>query len=264
LLLDLLLLVGGFFALIKGADVLVEGAASLAQRFGVSDLVVGMTVVAFGTSAPELVVNVLASLQGSSSLALGNVLGSNVANVLLILGVTSLFGKLGADALMQRFELPVQFLFVPLLGLAVWLGSDGESWTLERLGGALLLLVFAVFFFFNYQMRKEALTEEVPHHSMSVTKALLFVGLGLVGLGLGGDWIVRAAVSIASSLGLSEAVIGLTIVAIGTSLPELAASVVAARKGKVDMALGNVVGSNVFNLGWVLGVSSLINLCCRR
>lgn len=258
MLITVAILVVGLVFLIKGADFLVEGASSIALRFGIPEIVVGMTVVAFGTSAPELVVNVLSSFEGAAELAVGNIIGSNIANILLILGVSGLLAPIAADKLMLKFELPVHLLLIPFLYALLWIAPTTEGWIIARTGATILLMFFAVFFFFNYKFRKDHACDELPDEMMTVPKASLFLILGLVGLGVGGKFIVDSAIDIASALGMSQALIGLTVVAIGTSLPELAASATAAYKGKTDIALGNVVGSNMFNVAWVLGISAMI------
>lgn len=251
----------GFVVLIKGADLLIEGSSSVAKRFGISDLVIGMTVVAFGTSAPELVVNVFASFNGNSDLAISNVLGSNIANIFLGLGVACLFGGLVVQRNTVIKEIPLSFLSACVLA---FLANDHlidltANSALTRIDGLVLLSFFAVFFYYTVNLAlvgKEKLVLETE--LMPVWKAVVFILLGLVGLVFGGEWIVDGAVLIAQKFGMSEALIGLTVVAIGTSLPEIVTCAVSAKKGKKDIAIGNVVGSNMFNVFWVLGLSSVI------
>lgn len=248
----------GFVALIKGADLLVDGSSALAKRLGVSALVIGLTVVAFGTSAPELAVNILASFNNSTDIAIGNILGSNIANILLILGVSAIFYPLSVGQGTVWKEIPFSILAVAVLGFLV------VDHALGRLDGIVLLLFFSAFLIYIYQLTKKekaansglCIEEEIPEYSL--TRSWVMVILGMTGLVLGGKWIVDGAVLFASNFGVSEALIGLTIVAIGTSLPELATSVVAAYKKNVDIAIGNVVGSNIFNIFWILGISSTI------
>ena len=251
----------GFFVLIKGADVLIDGASSIAKRFSISDLVIGMTIVAFGTSAPELVVNIFASAQGNADLAISNVLGSNIANIFLGLGVACLFGGLVVQRNTVIKEIPLSFLAAVVLAFLVndQLIDHGAVSQLTRIDGLILLSFFAVFFFYTISLAmvgKEKL--QVETEFMPIGKALLFSVLGLAGLVFGGDWIVAGAVLLAQNFGMSESLIGLTIVAVGTSLPEIVTSAVSAKKGKKDIAIGNVVGSNMFNIFWVLGISSVI------
>ncbi|OKL39861.1 calcium/sodium antiporter [Pontibacter flavimaris] len=254
----------GFVLLIKGADVLVEGASSIAKRYGLPDMVVGLTIVSFGTSLPELIVNVLASLQGQPELAIGNVFGSNVANLLLILGVTALICPLPIKRNTILTEIPFSLIATLLVGFlanATLLNSRYELY-ISRLDGAVLLGFFGMFMVYIYNVAKTNKDEVLPEDDspiMSMGKSILFILLGMVGLFLGGKWVVDGAVHIAQSFGLSESFIGLTVVAIGTSLPELVTSAMAAYRRNIDIAVGNVVGSNIFNLLWILGVSALIS-----
>ena len=251
----------GFVALIKGADFLVDGASSLAARFGVSALVIGLTIVAFGTSAPELMVNLLASYNGNTDIAIGNILGSNIANILLILGVSAIIYPLAVGKGTVWKEIPFALLAVIAVGfMANDVLLDGATNSaITRIDGLLLLSFFIIFLYYIFGIAKQSGgsdTEEPVQYSYG--KSFLFVFLGLIGLGIGGKWIVDGAVTFATSLGVSEALIGLTIVAIGTSLPELATSAVAAYRKNVDIAVGNIVGSNIFNVFWILGVSAVI------
>lgn len=258
-----LLLIIGFALLIKGADVLVEGASSIARRLHVSDLVVGLTVVAFGTSTPELFVNIISSLRGKSDIAMGNVLGSNIANILLILGISALIRPLRVTRGTVWKEIPFSVLAVIVLGfLANDRFLDGHAYSLlGRSDGLVLLSFFIIFIYYTVNIAQEitGMAEHVPSREFSTGISLLMAAVGLGGLILGGKWIVDGAVHAALKLGMSESLIGLTIVAVGTSLPELATSAVAARKGNVEIAVGNVVGSNIFNVFFVLGVSALIH-----
>lgn len=258
----ILFLVGLYF-LVKGADWLVDGASSLARRLGVSALVVGLTIVAFGTSSPELVVNLFASFQGNTDIAIGNVLGSNVVSLLLILGISAVFYPLMVSRGTVWREIPFSLLAVVALGFLVSdVVIDGASEAvLTRTDGLILLSFFVVFMYYVYGIAKNnpsAQENEQEIKSYSTIKSLGFVVSGLVLLGVGAKFIVDAAVAVALQFGLSEALIGLTIVAVGTSLPEIAASIVAARRGQVEIAVGNVVGSNIFNIFLILGVSALV------
>ncbi len=255
----------GFITLIKGADLLVDGSSSVARRLGVSSMVIGLTIVAFGTSVPELVVNILASMEGSNEIAIGNVLGSNIANILLILGISAIFCPLIVKKDTVWKEIPFALLAVFVLALmsndAFFDGASSSN--LTKIDGLVLISFFVVFLYYIFGLVKRDSQETLPdsvandtEYSFTRSSAMIIFGIG--GLVVGGKWIVDGAISFASGMGVSEALIGLTIVAIGTSLPELATSVVAARKKNVDIAVGNIVGSNIFNIFWILGLSSII------
>ncbi len=257
----LLFIVVGLAVLVKGADFLVMGSASIAKRFGVSSLVIGLTVVAFGTSLPELTVSVMASLRGNSDITLGNVVGSNTANILLILGVTSLLGLIPVSRSTVWKEIPFSLLAIVLVGL---LGADmyfSQSGTniISKRDGFVLLFFFAVFLYYIASISKSEENTDTGIKKYSNSMSLLMIGGGLAGLMVGGKLFVDGAVDMAHLLGMSERVIGLTIVAIGTSMPELVTSIVAARKGQNDIAVGNIVGSNIFNIFWILGLSAVIS-----
>ena len=261
MLLDIILLLVGFVALIYGANFLVDAASSLAARWGVPSIVIGLTIVAFGTSAPELVVNVFAATTGSTDMVLGNVLGSNIFNVLGILGISALIYPLTVKSNTTWIEIPLSLLAavcVLIIASDVWL--DGSSSNLiSRSDGIILLLFFLIFLVYNLVVAKSGgADEEMETKDYTTWQAILFIILGLAGLVIGGRLIVTSAVSIAEVIGLSERVIGLTVVSIGTSLPELATSIIAVRKKNVDIAIGNVVGSNIFNIFLILGVSGTI------
>jgi cation:H+ antiporter len=260
--LPILLLLAGFAALIYGANQMVNGASSLAKRMNISDIVIGLTIVAFGTSAPELVVNALAAINKNTALVLGNVIGSNVFNVLVILGITALIAPLKVKKSTTWIEIPLSLL----AALAVWLVANDallnqmDADAILRSDGILLLLFFAIFMGYNLAVaKKEQQEENLNLPSISLPKAIFFTLFGLALLIVGGNLIVDNAVLIAQKIGLSERVIALTIVSVGTSLPELATSIVAVRKGNVDLAIGNVVGSNIFNSFLILGVSAIIS-----
>ncbi|MFZ7112690.1 MAG: calcium/sodium antiporter [Desulfatiglandales bacterium] len=251
----------GFVFLIKGADFLVDGASSIARRMNVSDLVIGLTVVAFGTSTPELFVNIVASLKGSADIAIGNILGSNISNIFLILGVSSLIHPLTVGKGTVWKEIPLSLMAAILLGLMAndrWIDKATVS-ALTRVDGLVFIAFFVVFLYYSFSIAKrvEGMEEHIPP-GHGWRKSLLLVVIGLAGLGLGGKWIVDGAIHMALSLGMSESLVGLTIVAVGTSLPELATSAVAAYRKNVEIAVGNVVGSNIFNIFFVLGISSTI------
>ncbi len=262
--LTLALFVVGFTILIKGADLLVSGASSLATRLGVSALVIGLTIVAFGTSAPELIVNLLASFSGKTDIAIGNVLGSNIVNILIILGVSAIIYPLSVGKGTVWKEIPFAMLAVVVLAfMAMDTLIDGApASVLSRGDGLVLISFFIIFLYYIFGLaradvtKSEAVPEAIEQYPLGKSIGLIVVGL--LGLVVGGKWIVDGAVTFAAALGVSEALIGLTIVAIGTSLPELATSVVAARKKQVDIAVGNVVGSNIFNIFWILGISAVI------
>ncbi len=260
---NILLLLGGLAVIIFAANFLVDGASALAKRLGVSDLITGLTVVAFGTSAPELTINIFSALDGSTDLAVGNVLGSNIANILLILGVSAIIYPLTVKRSTKWKEIP--FALLAIIAFAV-LANDAfidksDKNLVTRIDGIVLLLFMVVFLVYTFNVAMRQKNEEPEEHhlkQMKLSKALLFIVIGLVGLFFGGKYMVLGAVNIAEKLGMSQRVIGLTIVAVGTSLPELAASLVAAFKKKTDIAIGNVVGSNIFNIFFILGITSII------
>ena len=261
--LDILFLVGGLALILLGANGLTDGAAAVAKRFNISDLVIGLTIVAFGTSAPELVISVMAALGGSADMAIGNVVGSNLFNVLMIVGVTALVMpiKVGEGTLSKEIPLVV----LASLALA-FCGNDvlldgGQTNTISRIDGLIMLCFFLIFMRYTFAIARnggeEAEGEKIKE--MPVWKSVLFIIGGLAGLVFGGQWFVDGASGIASSLGVSESTIGLTIVAGGTSLPELATSVTAALKKNPGIAVGNVIGSNLFNIFFVLGCSATVS-----
>ncbi len=260
-----ILFVIGFVLLIKGADILVDGASALAKRNNIPELVIGLTIVSFGTSMPELIVNLLASFDGSSELAIGNILGSNIANVLLILGVAAVIKPLTIHKSIYFTEVPISLFATVLVGFLANadLFVDVKGLSLSRYDGMILLFFFALFMTYIYVVSQSKTGEIEPEpvadpSQMSKTKSILFIVGGSFALFLGGSWVVDGAFEIALLFGLSETFIGLTVVAVGTSLPELVTSAIAAKKGQSDMAVGNVVGSNIFNLLWILGLSSVI------
>lgn len=258
MLVDIVLLIIGLVVLIYGANFLVDGGSALAHRLKVSNMVIGLTVVAFGTSTPEFVVNVVSSMDGSSALALGNVLGSNMFNILAILGITALIVPLGVKKMTTWVEIPLAVLAAVLVLLFI---NGDPAGTITRAEGICLLCFFVIFLIYTLMLAKFGAAgdgEEIEIKNYSVGKSVLFILLGLVGLIGGGRLLVNGAVSIAQSMGISERIIGLTIVSIGTSLPELATSIIAARKKNADMAIGNVVGSNIFNTFLILGASATI------
>lgn len=252
----------GFVALVKGADWLVDGASAIAKRFGISDLIIGLTVVAFGTSMPEFVVNMVSVAQGSTDLAITNILGSNIINTFVILGLTALVYPIVSQKRARDFDMPLSIiagiLVFTFVTVQLPFGEEGRG--IGRIGGIVLLVMFCYFLYNTFRHAKdhpeEAEADEVKQ--MPIGKSVLLILIGFAGLCIGGELIVKSAVNIALRLGVSEAVIGLTVVALGTSLPELATSVIAAAKHNSDIALGNVFGSNIFNVFFVLGTSATI------
>ena len=240
---------------------LVTGSVAIARRFNISDMVVGLTIVSLGTSMPELIVNVISSLEGKSDLAIGNIFGSNVANLLLIVGVAAIICPLPIRRNTILSEIPFSLIATLLVGFLanVALFNTEKEMMLSRLDGVVLLFFFLLFMAYIYNIAKTNNDAPVEsHQAMKIPKAILFVALGMGGLFLGGKWVVDGAISLALIFGLSESFIGLTVVAVGTSLPELVTSAMAAYRRNIDIAVGNVVGSNIFNLLWILGISATI------
>ena len=261
MILNFLLLLVGFVALIFGATKLVEAASSIAVKLGIPSIVIGLTIVAFGTSAPELVVNLMAAFNGSTEVVMGNVLGSNIFNILGILGISAVIFPLTVKSSTTWLEIPLSLLAaVCVLVVAADVALDGASVNLvSRSEGLIMLLFFIIFLVYNLVIAKSGeTTEEMATKDYATGKAVVFIILGFAGLILGGRLIVDNAVEIAELAGLSERVIGLTVISVGTSLPELATSIVAVRKKNLDIAIGNVVGSNIFNIFFILGLSTTI------
>lgn len=256
-----LLLIIGLVVLISGANVLVLGASSIAKKFNIPNLVIGLTVVSFGTSFPELIINILAGINGQSDLAIGNVVGSNTINILLVIGVSALIKPVAVQSNTVKFEIPFTLLaMIVLFVLANDALIDGESMSvLSRIDGLMFLTFFIIFMYYTFIVSRQG-NENDGHHvkEQANWKSILLLFAGVVGLYFGGVLIVDNATVIATNLGLSQAVIGILVVALGTSLPELATSAVAAYKGNADMAVGNIVGSNIFNVFFVLGISASI------
>ena len=258
-------IVVGFVALVKGADWLVDGASAIAKRFGISDLVIGLTVVAFGTSMPEFVVNMVSVAEGSTDLAITNILGSNIINTFVILGLTALVYPIVSQKRSRDFDIPLSIiagiLVLAFVAVELPFGECGKG--IGRMGGIVLLLMFCYFLYNTFRHAKEHPDEAVSGEGLAVSeipvrRAIALMLGGFVGLVVGGELIVKSAVDIAMRCGVSEAIIGLTIVALGTSLPELATSVIAAAKHNSDIALGNVFGSNIFNVFFVLATSATV------
>lgn len=259
---SVLIIIIGFAALIKGADWLVDGASALAKKSNVSDLAIGLTIVAFGTSAPELVVNTFAAYDGSSDIVFGNIIGSNIFNLFAILGIVGLITPIRVQSSTVWKEIPMSLFAAVLLLLACNnFFFDTPKLGLSRLDGAVLFIGFFGFLFYVYKQMKSdptAIVTDAQHEQMSTLKICLFIIVGLTGLIIGGKLVVNSATDIAETLGVSQKIIALTIVAAGTSLPELVTSVVAAIKKNSDIAIGNIVGSNIFNILLILSVSAFI------
>jgi cation:H+ antiporter len=260
--LSLLLILVGLAILIFAADILVKGSASISSKIGIPPIVIGLTVVSFGTSAPELIVNLLSAFNGTSELAIGNIVGSNITNILLILGITAMITTLKVQKSTTYKEIPFALLASLLLLVMandIFLDSQVGN-ILSRIDGIAMLGFFAIFMYYTFGLAKSGKNSEIDE-SITIYHPLKSAGyiiIGILGLFGGGKLLVDNAVQLASAAGLSEMLIGVTIVAIGTSLPELATSVIAARKGQVDIAVGNVIGSNIFNIFWILGLTSTI------
>lgn len=257
---EIVLLVIGLLLLVKGADFLVDGASALAKKYKISDLAIGLTIVAFGTSMPELVVNVIASIQNHQDIVLGNVIGSNNFNIFLILGIAGLISPLIVQSSTIWKEIPISFGAVLLLYIFANDFFSIDSQIISRIDGFILLILFGLFLYYVYkQLKTDNSDLELTHKNFSNQKITLYIIIGLTGLTFGGRFVVINAVEIAKMLGVSEKIIGITILASGTSLPELATSVMAAIKRNNDIAVGNIIGSNIFNIFLILSVSSLIN-----
>lgn len=251
--LQVVLLAVGFGMLIKGADLFVEGTSGIARKFGIPQLVIGLTIVAMGTSAPEAAVSITAALKGNADITIGNIVGSNILNVLIILGVTAVITTLAVARSTIRYEIP---FMVAISVLLLVLGLDG---TITLTDGLLLAAAFFLYLAYLFRMAKKKPEEQaVSHRQHSIWILLIGAAAGLILIVWGSDITVDAATAIAKFCGMSDRFIGLTIVALGTSLPELVTSVTAARKGNADIAIGNIVGSNIFNILFVVGLSALI------
>lgn len=272
IIIQILLLIVGFACLIKGADIFVEGSSQLARRFKVPGLIIGLTIVALGTSAPEMAVSTIAAIQGSNEIALSNVVGSNTFNLLAVLGICAIIFPLPVDKSVLKRDFPVSIVITVLVLIAscasvIFGGSffqytmDKEVGTVAGFIGLVLVLLFIIYIVVLIISAKRSAKsdDENDEPLQPLWKSILFIIVGLVLIIAGGQAVVYSAKEIARMAGMSETLIGLTIVAVGTSLPELVTSIVAARKGETGMAIGNVIGSNIFNLLFILGVSALIN-----
>jgi cation:H+ antiporter len=259
---DILLAALGLPVLLGGAYGLVRGASSMALRLGISELVVGLTVVALGTSAPELIVSLAASLKNATDMAVGNVVGSNLANILLILGVSALITPLALEKTLRWREIPFALLATAVLAALAndALLSGAPASLLDRGDGLAILGYFVIYMYYLFSVASTGDVETAgPARVASLPAAAALALGGIAGLALGGQWLVEGAASLAATLGMSQALVGLTVLALGTSLPELATSITAAVRGNADLAVGNVVGSNIFNILWILGLASTIS-----
>lgn len=259
---NIVLLIGGLLLILAGANALTDGAASVAKRFNISSLVIGLTIIAFGTSAPELTVSIVSALKGSADMAIGNVVGSNIFNTLMIVGCTAAIVPISMNKGTLSKEIPLCILASVVLFICAndVLINGAATNTISQSDGLLLLCFFLIFLGYTFAIAKNGTGEgETPIKEMPIWKSGLFIVGGLVGLIYGGQFFVNGASGIARGLGISESVIGLTLVAGGTSLPELATSIVAALKKNPEMAIGNVIGSNLFNIFFVLGCSASIS-----
>ena len=249
------LLIVGFVMLTKGADWFVDGSSALAFRLGIPQLVIGLTIVAMGTSAPEAAVSITSALKGNEGITVGNVVGSNIMNILLILGIASVIVPLAVQKSTRMIEIPYMIAITVLFGV---LGYTGEMVT--RVEGGILWIAFLIYLGYLLWMAKKGKEDNEPDEKQkSLPVQLLMILIGLICIVLGSDFVVDGATEIAKVIGISERIIGLTIVAFGTSLPELVTSIAAARRGNADIAIGNIVGSNVFNILFVAGTSALIS-----
>ncbi len=248
-----LLLIAGFALLIKGADWFVDGAAGIAARFGIPQLVIGLTIVAMGTSAPEAAVSITAAKSGNAGITIGNVLGSNIMNILVILGITSVITAIAVQKSTIRYELPFMLVITLLLMWLGWTGNEIVFWE-----GVVLWVFFLIYLTYLFIMAKKGQADEDEEKNRALWLQIVMLVAGVAGIVLGSDLTVDNASKIAAALGMDDRLIGLTIVAFGTSLPELVTSITAATKGKADIAIGNIVGSNIFNILFVVGTTALI------
>ncbi len=263
MLIPVLLIILGFALLIKGADFLVDGASNVAKRFHIPEIIIGLTIVSIGTSMPELVVSTTSALKGCSDMAIGNVIGSNACNLMLILGLASVIMSIKVQNSTKKIDIPLAIAFSVLFMVLCNAGND-----ISRLDSIILLVLFALFITYTIVMAKQSGNSDEEEETeikkgknkkLTILKDIFFIIAGIIALKFGGDLTVDNAVVIAKHFNLSEQIIGLTILAVGTSLPELVTSVVAAIKGNSDIAIGNIVGSNIFNMLFIIGVASLIS-----
>ena len=255
IIIQVVLLLVGFVFLIKGSDFFVDGASSIASILRVPTIIIGLTIVAFGTSAPEAAVSITSSLTGSNALAVSNVIGSNLFNMLMVIGIAALLGDLLMEKSVLNKDLPFLVGITVLFAIFIFVG-----WNITNIEGIILLVIliaYLIYLILNAKKSSESTIVEKP--KLSLPKSIIFMIVGLAGIVLGGDLVVDSASAIALALGMSETLVGLTIVAIGTSLPELVTSLTALKKGENQMVIGNVIGSNIFNILFVLGASSAIS-----
>ena len=255
IIIQVILLLVGFVFLIKGSDFFVDGASSIASILKVPTIIVGLTIVAFGTSAPEAAVSITSSLTGNNAMAVSNVIGSNMFNLLMVIGIAALLSDLVMEKSVLNKDLPFLVIITALIGVFIFLGGDISS--IE--GIILLVLLIAYVAYLIIGAFRLGVTNYVDKPKMSLPKSIIFIVVGLAGIIIGGDFVVDSASAIAIALGMSETLVGLTIVAIGTSLPELVTSITALKKGENQLVIGNVIGSNIFNILFVLGASSAIS-----
>ena len=254
LIIQIILLIVGFVLLIKGADIFVDGASNIAYYFKISTVVVGLTIVAFGTSAPEAAVSITSALDGNSSLYMGNIIGSNIFNILCVIGISALISNLSVDKVIIKRDFP--FTVISSIGLLLIAYVFGE---INRIFSLIFLIVLIVYVYNTVKEYKKSITEDdIVEAKISVPKSIIFIIIGLVGVIVGSDLVVNSSSYIASTFGLSDALIGLTVVAIGTSLPELVTSLTALKKGEHGMVIGNVIGSCIFNILFITGITSVI------
>ncbi len=262
MLISVLLIILGFILLIKGADFLVDGASSLARKFNIPDIIIGLTIVSIGTSMPELFVSSTSTINGSSDMAIGNIIGSNLCNLLMILGISTIIKPVKFQKETRLIEIPICLIITTIF--AIFCNTSGE---ISRIEAIVLIFLFVLFIIYTIIMAKkgnsfdgntviEIQTDDKP---LSLKKSIILIVLGIVGLKVGGDFTVENATNLARMFSISEKIIGLTILAIGTSLPELVTSVTAAIKGNSDIAIGNIIGSNIFNILLIIGVSAIIS-----
>ena len=265
MLVEIILIIIGFALLIKGADFLVDGASNVAKKFHIPEIVVGLTIVSIGTSMPELIVSTMAAIEGHSDIAVGNVVGSNIANLFLILGVCAVIHPLVFKRQTRLIENPITLFATCLL---LWFANTGignQVNTINRQEGIILLILCIMFIIYNIVMAKKGEQFDrdeslvVKENNISIIKSIIFIAIGIVALKFGGDLVVNNSVEIATMIGISEKLISLTIIAFSTSLPELITSVIASKKGETDMAIGNILGSQIFNILLIIGISAVLS-----
>jgi len=255
IMLQILLLIVGFVFLIKGSDIFVDGASSIASLLKIPTIIVGLTIVAFGTSAPEAAVSITSSLTGSNAMAVSNIIGSNLFNMLMVIGVAALLSELLMEKSVLEKDLPFLVGITILFAIFIFIG-----WDITNIEGIILLLILVAYIYYLIRSSKKSKDSGVVEKpKLSLPKSIIFILIGLAGIIIGGDLVVDSASAIAIAFGMSETLVGLTIVAIGTSLPELVTSLTALKKGENQMVIGNVIGSNIFNILFVLGASSAIS-----